>query len=120
MKIFGKNWGETSVMAMIPEEGTCRVIYLLEPLKNMPGLEDYVKEDRCAVVSVFGMDWERDLTPWPAPKVLKRGDDFSGGARQFLTLMEEEIIPAVTGRVVAVTGKQGKKVEKGEIVAFVQ
>lgn len=95
MKIFGKNWGETSVMAMIPEEGTCRVIYLLEPLKNMPGLEDYVKEDRCAVVSVFGMDWERDLTPWPAPKVLKRGDDFSGGARQFLTLMEEEIIPAV-------------------------
>jgi pyruvate carboxylase subunit B len=32
----------------------------------------------------------------------------------------EEIIPAVTGRVVAVTGKQGKDVAKGEIVAFVQ
>jgi len=32
----------------------------------------------------------------------------------------EEIVPAVTGRVVAVTGKQGKEVVKGEIVAFVQ
>ncbi len=32
----------------------------------------------------------------------------------------EEIIPAVSGRVVAVTGKQGKNVVKGEIIAFVQ
>ena len=32
----------------------------------------------------------------------------------------EEIVPAVNGRVVAVTGKQGKEVAKGEIVAFVQ
>ena len=31
-----------------------------------------------------------------------------------------EFIPAVTGRVVAVTGKQGDKVAKGEIVAFIQ
>ena len=32
----------------------------------------------------------------------------------------EEIIPAIDGRVVAVLGKQGEKVEKGEIVAFVE
>ena len=32
----------------------------------------------------------------------------------------EEIIPAINGRVIAVTGKQGDKVAKGEIVAFVQ
>ncbi|MDO5442980.1 MAG: oxaloacetate decarboxylase [Bacteroidia bacterium] len=32
----------------------------------------------------------------------------------------EEIVPAVSGRVVAVTGKQGKEVVKGEIIAFVQ
>ena len=32
----------------------------------------------------------------------------------------EAIIPAISGRVVAVTGKQGKSVVKGEIVAFVQ
>ena len=32
----------------------------------------------------------------------------------------EEIIPAVSGRVVATLGKQGDYVEKGEIIAFVQ
>ena len=32
----------------------------------------------------------------------------------------EELIPAINGHVVAVLGKQGDKVEKGEIVAFVQ
>ena len=32
----------------------------------------------------------------------------------------EEITPAISGRVVAVTGKQGKNVVKGEIIAFVQ
>lgn len=32
----------------------------------------------------------------------------------------EELIPAINGRVVAVLGEQGEKVEKGEIVAFVQ
>ena len=32
----------------------------------------------------------------------------------------EELLPAVDGQVVAVTAPQGKKVEKGEIVAFVQ
>ena len=32
----------------------------------------------------------------------------------------EEIVPAVNGRVVATTGRQGEDVAKGEIVAFVQ
>ena len=32
----------------------------------------------------------------------------------------EEIVPAVDGRIVAVTAPQGKDVVKGEIVAFVE
>ena len=32
----------------------------------------------------------------------------------------EEIVSAVDGRIVAVTGKQGENVAKGEIIAFVQ
>lgn len=32
----------------------------------------------------------------------------------------EDIVPAIDGRVVAVTGKQGDKVAKGEIIAFVE
>ena len=32
----------------------------------------------------------------------------------------EDVVPAVDGRVVAVTGTQGSKVVKGEIIAFVE
>jgi pyruvate carboxylase subunit B len=32
----------------------------------------------------------------------------------------EEVVPAVSGRVVAVCAKQGDMVAKGEIIAFVQ
>ena len=93
MNTVERTYGQTSVLAMIPEGGSEKVVYLLEPLKNMPGLEDYVTRGVCSVVSVFGMDWERDLTPWPAPKVLKRGGDFLGKADEFLCLLRDQIIP---------------------------
>ena len=93
MRTVENTFGEVSVYAMIPEKGSERVVYLLEPIKNMPGLEDYVEQERCSIVSVFGMDWERDLTPWPAPKVLKRGSDFSGKAEAFLDSLKKEILP---------------------------
>ena len=32
----------------------------------------------------------------------------------------EEILPAADGKVLAVMGKQGEHVEKGEIVAFIK
>ncbi len=93
-KRFELDFGEVHLMAMVPPEAVDTVVYVLEPLKNMPGLEDLVV-DGVAIVSVFGMDWERDLTPWAAPKVLKRGNDFGGGAAGFRRRLEEEMIPAV-------------------------
>ena len=39
---------------------------------------------------------------------------------EYLAILREEIVPARDGRIVAVTGKQGKNVVKGEIVAFVE
>ena len=31
-------------------------------------------------LSIDGADWNRDLSPWPAPKAFKSGGDFGGGA----------------------------------------
>ena len=33
---------------------------------------------------IGGFDWNRDLSPWPAPGVMKGGGDFAGGADDFL------------------------------------
>lgn len=45
-----------------------------------------------AVVAVSGMDWDRDLSPWPAPPVF-RGRPFSGGAAPYLRRLTEEWMP---------------------------
>lgn len=47
------------------------------------------------VVSIEGVDWNRDLSPWPAKAVFKNQSDFSGGADVYLKRLTEEIIPAV-------------------------
>ncbi|MCR5648472.1 MAG: alpha/beta hydrolase [Oscillospiraceae bacterium] len=33
-----------------------------------------------SIIAIDGADWNRDLSPWPAPKVFKSGGDFGGGA----------------------------------------
>lgn len=47
------------------------------------------------VVSVDGIDWNRDLTPWPAKAVFRGQPDFGGGAGAYLRELTGEIIPAV-------------------------
>ena len=47
-----------------------------------------------ALVSVDGVDWNRDLSPWPAPKAFKGGTDFGGGANAYLKTLTQEILPA--------------------------
>ncbi len=49
---------------------------------------------RPSFVCIDGVDWDRDLSPWPAEKVFRGGDDFSGGAESFLHTLLTEIVPA--------------------------
>lgn len=47
------------------------------------------------VVSIEGIDWNRDLTPWPAKAVFRGQPDFGGGADAYLRRLTEEILPTV-------------------------
>jgi predicted alpha/beta superfamily hydrolase len=49
---------------------------------------------------VSGLDWNRDLSPWPAPRVFKKEDDFSGGAAAFLReLLANEVLQRKWDRI---------------------
>jgi len=87
-----RKYEDIEVMAMIPDGDIRSIVYVLEPLKVMPALEKFVNLGT-AIISVFGMDWDRDLTPWPAPAVLKKGKDFEGKADEFLRKLTSSIIP---------------------------
>lgn len=48
--------------------------------------------ENTALITVSGMDWDRDLSPWPAPAAF-RGQPFSGGADAFLRALTEDRMP---------------------------
>lgn len=53
--------------------------------------------DRYDVIPVMLplVDWNDDLTPWPAEPVFKKGKPFGGKAEAYLGKLEKEIIPGI-------------------------
>ena len=46
------------------------------------------------VLAVFsGVDWDADLSPWPAKRAFRGGSDFAGHADAYLSELTEQIIP---------------------------
>ena len=46
-----------------------------------------------SIVLVRGMDWNNDLTPWPAEGVFKKAKPFEGRAQAFLGALSGELVP---------------------------
>ena len=53
--------------------------------------------DRYDVIPVMlpPVDWNDDLTPWPAGPIFKKGKSFGGKAEVYLNKLEKEIIPGI-------------------------
>lgn len=47
------------------------------------------------LVSIAGIDWNRDLSPWKAGRAFKGSEDFAGGAGAYLEVLTKELIPAI-------------------------
>ena len=45
------------------------------------------------LLTVIPLDWDTDMTPWPAPPLSKKDEGFKGGADEYLTLLTQKIIP---------------------------
>lgn len=48
-----------------------------------------------SLVAVSGLDWNRDLSPWPAPSIRREEEPFAGGAEAYLAWMTGTLLPAV-------------------------
>ncbi len=55
--------------------------------------EDISKDCRESILYVQAEDWNRDLSPWPAEKVFKRGEDFAGMADDTIRELTELVRP---------------------------
>ena len=63
----------------------------------VPGEEDLKQTSDLlpgvSLVGVTGFSWDDDLSPWFAPKVFKKGNDFGGNADELLRQLTENVIP---------------------------
>ena len=51
-----------------------------------------------ALAAVAGVDWDRDMSPWPIDPVFKGGPAYAGGADAYLARLTGELLPALEGK----------------------
>ncbi len=72
------------------------LFYLLTPFPfPTTKVESWARAYHCSMAVVSGMDWDNDLTPWPAAAVPKGTEPFQGRAPEFLREIEETVVPKV-------------------------
>lgn len=76
---------------------TNKVCYLILPegvSKDLDvDLQELAERFSLTFVMIEGVDWNNDLTPWPASGVFKKTKPFGGQASVFLTKLCNEIVP---------------------------
>lgn len=63
--------------------------------REIAGLVRGLTEKDFGLICISGLDWNRDLSPWPSEAVFKGGDSFFGGAGEYLRELTEHVIPEV-------------------------
>ena len=87
------------VCLYVPEaEGSLPVIWL--PCQKSQGENVFaLLQQKCVLACVTGMNWNDDLSPWPAPRLFASSQDFGGKASAFLSLLSHHILPAMEAQL---------------------
>ena len=71
------------------------VIWMVCDFDLAAQVSDLLPEGAATVAAVEGVDWNCELTPWPAPPVARGQPDFGGGADALLGELAGRILPEV-------------------------
>ena len=100
MQVYTFAAGGKNVSVFASAEAGAPVIYLnAAPDEGMRVLEA-AEGAGCGpftLVSVGGLDWNRDMALWDAPAVFRGAEPFSGGADDYLRILTGEILPTAEG-----------------------
>ena len=77
-----------------------RICYLRYPFDRLEEwIERAAPEFGVSIAVLTGMDWDNDLTPWPAKGQPPGSPDFRGNAVEFLSVLVSEVVPEVERRM---------------------
>lgn len=54
-----------------------------------------------SMAAIGNLDWNREMTPWPAPAVMRGGEDFAGKADGYLKELTGTILPDILAKISA-------------------
>lgn len=77
-----------------------RIVYVLYPFDCLESwITDAAHKFGVSIAVITGMDWDNDLTPWPAKGEPEGCPDFKGEAKEFLSTLTNEVIPEIEKRM---------------------
>ena len=77
-----------------------RVCLMLMPMEiGGENLRQLAAKYAVNIAEVVVHDWDNALTPWPAKGVMPNDPDFEGNAAQTLSVIREQVIPAIKHRL---------------------
>ena len=78
---------------LFPAVNSQNVVYTVMDREEARAVWPLLKEPKPALAAVSGVDWNRELSPWPAPGVFRGGGDFGGEGPAFLDTLTRRIVP---------------------------
>ncbi len=91
--------GSLTADIILPASGTSHTVtYILDAFRqDFTKFPDLTRYDS-VLVFLSGMDWDNDLSPWPAAPLYKKAAPFGGKADDFLSSFLENVMPAVESK----------------------
>lgn len=102
----------TKTVTIYPAGGMAPMVYCNDFEESGEEILEKCRElgtSKLHLVTVSGLRWDEEMSPWPQEPVVTKEDHFTGEAGAYLKVLLEQIIPAaeeavkgrITGRVIA-------------------
>jgi len=98
MEVKELQFGHRRVCLYQLVEGPAPLVYSIDYHENGQLLLEACRQVGCSgfnLVTISGLHWNQELSPWRVDTVVSRDDNFSGEASQWLPLLTGEVVPQV-------------------------
>ena len=102
MEVRELKFGHRRVCLYHLVKGAAPLVYSIDYHENGQLLLDASRQVDCSgfnLVTISGLHWNQELSPWPVETVVSRDDRFTGGAPELLPLLTDDIVPQVEYRL---------------------
>ena len=98
MEVQELHFGHRRVCLYRLAEGAAPLVYSIDYHENGQLLLEACKQVGCSgfnLLTISGLHWNQELSPWEIETVVSKDDRFTGGAPDLLPLLIDEIVPQV-------------------------